>query len=110
MNSTLFALITIAIIALVTALIRFAPFVIFAKSGKSPAWINYLGKVLPYSIMAMLVVFCLKGVSFSSINTWLPELIASICVVLLHLWRKNTLLSITCGTVLYMLLVQLVFN
>ena len=99
----------IAVIALVTAALRFIPFVVFNGKKEPPAYINYLGRVLPSAIMAMLVVYCLKGVSFHSVATFLPELIASVVVVLLHVWRRNTLLSIVGGTVIYMLLVQLVF-
>ena len=99
----------VADIALVTAVLRFIPFVVFNGKKEPPAYINYLGKVLPGAIMAMLVVYCLKGVSFHSVGAFLPELMASAAVVLLHVWRRNTLLSIVGGTVIYMLLVQLVF-
>ena len=101
--------IAVAVIALVTALIRFLPFLIFNGSRKTPKLIEKLSKTLPYAIMAMLVVYCLKGVSFASISGFLPELIACLVVALLHVWKRNTLLSILCGTVCYMLLVQLVF-
>lgn len=99
----------IAVIALVTAALRFIPFVVFNGKKEPPACINYLGKVLPSAIMAMLVVYCLKGVSFHNAGTFLPEFIASGAVVLLHVWKRNTLLSIVGGTAVYMLLVQLVF-
>ncbi len=101
--------ISIAIIALVTAGLRFLPFLIFTGDRKTPKLIEKLSKTLPYAIMAMLVVYCLKGVSFASISGFLPELIACLVVGLLHIWKRNTLLSILCGTVCYMLLVQLVF-
>lgn len=109
MSKTLFSIITIAIIALVTMLIRFFPFLVFSKSDNPPGWVNYLGKVLPYSIMAMLVVFCLKAVDFTTGSHGIPEAISSVVVIGLHLWKKNTLLSIIAGTVLYMILVQFVF-
>ena len=99
----------IAVAAVVTAALRFIPFFIFGGKKEPPAYINYLGKVLPGAIMAMLVVYCLKSVSFTSVSGFLPELIASAVVVGLHIWRRNTLLSIIGGTVVYMLLVQLVF-
>ena len=70
---------------------------------------KYLGKVLPFAIIAMLMVYCLKGTSLLEWPYGLPELIAVAAVVVLHLWKKNTLLSIGVGTVLYMLLVQFVF-
>ena len=101
--------IIIAVIALVTAALRFIPFMLFNGKKEPPAYINYLGRVLPGAIMAMLVVYCLKGVSFHSAASFLPEFIASAIVVVLHAWRRNTLLSIVGGTAVYMLLVQLVF-
>ena len=100
---------TIAVIAVITAALRFIPFLVFDGKKELPAYINYLGKVLPGAIMAMLVVYCLKGVSFRSLSGFLPEAIATAVVVLLHVWKRNTLLSIISGTVCYMLLVQLVF-
>ena len=99
----------IAVIALVTAALRFLPFLIFGENQKTPPLVTYLGQVLPYAIMGMLVVYCLKGVTFTALANWLPQLIASALVVLIHLWKRNTLLSIISGTVCYMVLVQLVF-
>ena len=98
----------IAVIALVTAGIRFLPFVLFRK--KTPDAVMYLGQVLPYSIMAMLIVYCLKGVSFTEGMHGIPEAVAVAAVVLLHKWKHRTLLSILGGTVLYMVLVQIVFG
>jgi len=99
----------LAVAAIVTALIRFLPFLVFRGGRKTPGVIEYLGKVLPPCVMAMLVVYCLKGVTFASPEGWLPYLLACSVVTGLHLWRRNTLLSIVGGTVCYMLLVQLVF-
>ena len=100
--------IAIAVISAVTAALRFAPFMM--TSGKeTPKTLSYLGKVLPYAIMGMLVVYCLKGVSFASAEEFAPELIASLAVVISYVKWKNTLLSIVGGTACYMLLVQLVF-
>lgn len=101
--------ISVAIMAVVTILIRFLPFAIFGNNRKTPKMINYLGKVLPHAIMAMLVVYCLKNVSLKSTLSFLPELIASVATAGLYVWKKNTLLSIGLGTVLYMVLVQFVF-
>lgn len=101
--------ICILLSAAVTALIRFAPFAIWGRGEKRPAIIEKLGRVLPYSVMAMLVVYCLKGVEFSALSGWLPEAIACAAVAGLHLWRRNTLLSILGGTLVYMFLVQFVF-
>lgn len=99
----------VAVIALVTLLLRALPFLIFSGKRKTPAFITYLSNVLPYAIMGMLVVYCLRNIELIKAPHGLPELIASGVVVGLHLWRKNTLLSIAAGTVVYMLLIQLVF-
>lgn len=100
---------SVAIIALLTAALRFLPFALFGNGRKTPKIIEKLSSMLPYAIMGMLVVYCLKDTSFSSLGGFLPALIASAVVVLLHAWKRNTLLSIISGTVCYMLLVQLVF-
>ena len=99
----------IAIIALVTAALRFLPFLIFGENRKTPPLVSYLGQVLPYAIMGMLVVYCLKGISFTAFPFGIPELIGCAVVTLLHVWKRNTLLSIGAGTVCYMLLVQFIF-
>ena len=93
----------------VTLLLRFLPFLIFNGKRETPPYIIYLGKVLPYAIMGMLVIYCLRGISFTAAANFLPELIACAVVVLAHVWKRNTLLSIISGTVCYMLLVQFVF-
>ena len=108
-TNLLYTLLMILVVALVTAALRFLPFFVFGGDREVPKEINYLGRVLPYDIMAMLVVYCLKGVSFQSTSNWLPELISVLMVVILHVWKRNTLLSIICGTVCYMLLIQFVF-
>jgi branched-subunit amino acid transport protein AzlD len=107
MSSTGYSLLLIAIMAGVTALIRFLPCLVFRKGTPKP--ILYLGEVLPCAIMGMLVVYCLKNSSPLGANHALPELLSVLCVVVLHKWRHNTLLSIAAGTLCYMLLVQLVF-
>ena len=99
----------IAVIALVTAMLRFLPFWIFRNNQKTPPLISYLGQVLPFSIMGMLVVYCLKDISFSEAPFGIPEILGCGVVTLLHIWKRNTLLSIGIGTVCYMLLVQFVF-
>ena len=109
MSSGLHALSMILVIAAVTAVLRFAPFFIFSGDQPVPEFINYLGRVLPYSIMAMLVVYCLKGISFAKAPFGLPEIISVILVAVLHVWKRNTLFSIICGTICYMLLIQFVF-
>lgn len=97
----------IAVTAVVTALIRFLPFLIFHKGTPKP--ILYLGEVLPFAVMGMLVVYCLKNVSFISAPFGAPELLAILFVVIVHKWKHNTLLSVAGGTICYMLLVQVVF-
>lgn len=108
MSENIYIILAVAIMALVTAAIRFAPFILFA-GRKTPKVITYLGNVLPYAVMGMLVVYCLKSVTFSSPGGWLPSLIAGAVVVISYLIKKNTLISIVSGTLCYMLLVQLVF-
>lgn len=107
--SNVHAMLIVAAAGIVTAALRALPFLIFGGERKTPAYITYLGKVLPYAIMAMLVVFCLKNVSLVSVPYGLPEIISCVLVVLLHVWKRNTLISIIGGTACYMVLVQLVF-
>ena len=99
----------VAVIALVTAMLRFLPFVIFRDSRKIPKILEKLGPVLPYAIMGMLCVYCLKGVHFADISGFLPSLLACAVVGVTYVWKRNTLLSIICGTLCYMILVQTVF-
>lgn len=99
----------IAVIALVTAALRFLPFLIFGENRKTPPLVSYLGQVLPYAIMGMLVVYCLKGITLTAPPFGIPEITSCAVVTLLHIWKRNTLLSIGTGTVCYMLLVQFVF-
>ena len=103
------AALIIAVAGAVTLLLRFLPFLIFGGTRETPPFVVYLGKVLPYAIMGMLVIYCLRGISFTAAANFLPELIACAVVVLAHVWKRNTLLSIISGTLCYMLLVQVVF-
>lgn len=103
------ALITIGVIALCTLLTRALPFWIFPAGKPTPKWVAYLGNVLPYAIIGMLIVYCLKDTSLLSAPHGLPEALGVGAVAGLYLWRKNALLAIGGGTVLYMVLVQLVF-
>ena len=99
----------VAVIAAVTILLRFAPFVVFGGGRPTPRYILYLARVLPCAIMAMLVVYCLRSVDLFSGSHGLPEAISIALVIALHVWKRQMLLSIAGGTVCYMLLVQLVF-
>lgn len=100
---------TVAVIALVTAFTRFLPFAVFGSGKKTPKLVEKLGGVLPYAIMGMLVVYCMKSTSFGELAMWLPAVISIVVVGVVYLWRKNTLASIITGTLCYMILVQKVF-
>ena len=109
MLSTGAAIAAIAVMAIVTFLTRVLPFLLFDRGESPPKLVLYLGRVLPPAIIAMLIVYCLRGVSFSTPGGWVPQLLCVAVVVALHLWKHNNLLSILGGTVLYMVLVQAVF-
>lgn len=102
-----YAVLAIAVMAVVTLLLRLLPFLVFSQR-KTPGYILYLGKVLPYAIMGMLVVYCLKDVAFTVYPFGIPAAVSVCLVAGLHLWRRNTLLSILCGTACYMLLSNLI--
>ena len=99
----------IAVMALITALLRFLPFLIFKGKASTPPLVEKLGRLLPSAVIAMLVVYCMKDVNFSATAGYLPAIISSLLVGVLHIWTRNTLLSVISGTVCYMLLVQFVF-
>ena len=107
--NTVQALITIALCAVATMLTRFLPFLLFPAGTPTPKFVRYLGHALPPAVFSMLVVYCLKNVQITAGSHGLPELIAISVVAALHLWKKQTLLSIAGGTLVYMLLVQFVF-
>ena len=102
------SILTVAAVVLGTMVTRFLPFIIFPEGKKPPEFIKYLGTVLPYAVIGLLVIYCLKDVDFGS-TYGIPELLAIVFIVLLHKWKKNILLSIGGGTVFYMLLVQFIF-
>ena len=104
------ALASIAVMAGVTFLTRALPFLLFDRGERPPKLVLYLGQVLPPAIIAMLIIYCLRGTSFVQPAGWVPALLASAAAVLLHLWKGNDLLSIFGATGLYMLLVQGVFG
>ncbi len=99
----------VAVIALVTAGLRFAPFLIFSGERKTPRFIQKLGALLPYAIMGMLVVYCIRNVRLSDVASIVPTLAACAVTAALYVWKRNTLISIVCGTLSYMFLVQAVF-
>lgn len=102
-------LVLIVVIALGTMLTRFLPFVLFPAGKPTPRYIRYLGKALPGAVFGMLVIYCLKNVNLFSGSHGVPEALSVAVVVGLHLWKRQTLLSIAGGTLCYMLLVQCVF-
>lgn len=107
--TTIQLLITVGMVMLGTVLTRLLPFLLFPVGKPTPKYIQYLGKALPSAAMGLLVVYCFKDVSILTGSHGLPELIAIGVVTLLHLWKRQMLLSIAAGTVVYMLLVQFVF-
>ena len=102
-------LLIIAVVSLGTILTRFLPFLIFPAGKPVPKYVKYLGRVLPGAVFGMLVIYCLKGVSLLTAPYGIPEAIAVLVVIGLHLWKRQTLLSIAGGTAVYMILVQFVF-
>lgn len=97
----------IAAMAVTTALLRFLPFLIFRKH--TPAYVAYLGKVLPPAIIGMLVIYCLKDVTLTAVPFGIPELAAVACVVVIQRLKRNSLISILTGTIIYMAILQLGF-
>lgn len=104
---TFLMIIATALGAMVT---RFTPFLLFPEMKETPKVITYLGKVLPPAMMGLLVIYCLRNVSLQSSTHGIPELISIMAIIVLHKWKNNVLLSIGCGTILYMFLVQMVFH
>ena len=102
-------IVIIGIVVFGTMLTRFLPFLIFGRKKEAPKYIQYLGKVLPAAVFGLLVVYCLKDVNLFTGSHGLPEAIAILVVVLLHVWKRQMLLSIAGGTVCYMVFLQLFF-
>ena len=105
--STTQHIITILMVVLATMLTRYLPFVLFPAGKKTPAYIQYLGKTLPYAAIGLLVVYCIKDVNFTVAPFGIFEIISIFTVAILHFWKKNMFLSIAVGTLLYMVLVQM---
>ena len=110
-EQALHALMVIAVAALVTFATRALPFLVFGRgeNGEPPRWITYLGSVLPPAVIALLVVYCLRYIQPLSGSRGIPELLSVAVCVLLHLWKRNNMLSIFGATLLYMVLIQAVF-
>lgn len=102
-------IVMIIMVILGTMITRFLPFLIFSSDRPTPKYVQYLGKMLPSAALGMLVIYCLKDVNLLSGNHAIPELISILVVTLLHLWKRQMLISIAGGTIVYMLLVQIIF-
>ncbi|MDR7001111.1 branched-chain amino acid transporter permease [Neobacillus niacini] len=102
-------MITIAMVVLGTMITRFLPFIVFPSGKPTPNYVQYLGKVLPSAVIGLLVIYCFKDVSLLSGSHGIPEFFGVAVVALLHFWQRKMLLSIAAGTIVYMILVQLVF-
>ncbi|MEH7611878.1 MULTISPECIES: branched-chain amino acid transporter permease [Bacillaceae] len=102
-------IITVSMVVLGTMLTRFLPFIIFPPGKVTPKYVQYLGKVLPSAVIGLLVIYCFKNVNLLTGTHGIPELISVFVVAILHLWKRMMLLSIAGGTIVYMILVQLVF-
>ena len=102
-------IITIGLCVLGTMLTRFLPFIIFSENRATPEFIQYIGKYLPSAVFGMLVIYCLKNVNILQGNHGLPEFISVAATILLHLWKRQMLISIAGGTICYMLLLHFIF-
>ncbi|WP_144611981.1 branched-chain amino acid transporter permease [Bacillus cereus] len=100
---------TISMVVLGTMLTRFLPFVVFPSDRPTPQYVQYLGRVLPSAVIGLLVIYCFKDVNLFTGSHGIPELIAVALVIVLHLWKRQMLLSIAGGTIIYMVLVQFLF-
>lgn len=99
----------VAALAIATMITRFLPFLIFPAGKKIPEYVEYLGKTLPYAAMGLLVVYCLKDITFTAVPFGLPQMLAVAVIVAIHWWKGNSLLSIGVGTIFYMVLIQYLF-
>lgn len=103
------SIIIVIVAAVCTFATRLFPFALFGGKKQVPKFIQYLGKILPPAIIGILIVYCLRDFTNGNINTILPGIIASAATALVHIWKKNTLLSIAVGTIGYMMLIHFVF-
>lgn len=101
--------IIVCMVTMGTMITRFLPFILFKSHQSNNSYISYLGQVLPYSAIGLLLVYCLKSVNFKSPTYAIPEAVAILSIIVLHYWKGNTLLSIGAGTIIYMVLIQAVF-
>lgn len=99
--------VTVLLVALVTMATRFAPFLLFPAGRQVPAFVKWLGQQLPRAVMAMLIIYCLKDVSFGTAGAWVPALAGVAATAALHGWKRQMILSIAGGTAVYMALIRL---
>lgn len=104
-----YAIAVVVIAATCTFFTRLLPFLIFGRKGEQSPVIRFLGNALPATVIAILVVYCVKGTDFTALSSVLPQFLSIALVVVLHVWKRNNLLSICGGTVCYMFLIQMVF-
>lgn len=109
MQSETQAAVLIAVMAVVTFILRFLPFVLFSKDRQMPSVVVYLGDVLPMAVMGMLVVYCLRNMSLLNSPFGMPEMLSCLVVVVLQRWKRNSLISILSGTITYMVLIRVLF-
>ena len=100
----------VLVAAICTFFTRLFPFALFGRHQEPPQLVKYLGNILPRAVMAILIIFCLKGMTFNQISGFVPLIIGVIIVALLHIWKRNNLISIGVGTVCYMFMIQIVFK
>ena len=103
-----YEILTVVIVALITFMTRLLPFLVFGRKKEVPKAVDYLGKVLPPAIMATLVIYCLKTINLLHFPNGIAEITGVVVTAAVHIWKKNTLLSIGTGTVLYMLLIRFI--
>lgn len=94
--------------AVVTILVRFLPFWIFDHGEQPPAWVSFLGRVLPPAVMSVLLIYCVRNINFTTGSHGIPEIVGIVVAMGLHIWKRNTLLSICVSTILYMIIIHVV--
>ncbi len=110
MSPFMYTFLTIMVCAILTFATRAVPFVLFGRGDEPPEIVKYLGKMLPPAVMSVLIIYCVRNVDITSWQQVLPQVISIALVVVLHIWRRNNLLSIGGGTLCYMLLIQVIFK
>jgi branched-subunit amino acid transport protein AzlD len=107
---TPYSIVIVLTVALVTFGTRAAPFLLFGRNGEIPPIVQYLGRILPPTIIAVIIIFCIRTIDFTATSLWVPQLVGIGVTAALHIWKRNTLISIAGGTVCYMVMVQGIFG